>query len=153
MIKKLLNREAVFLDLESNTKDEALMEISTKLFKKGFISDKTKFLQALIYREELMNTALNNGISVPHGVSSSVIKPVISISISKEGIDWFSEDLKPVNVIFTLALQKHDKNLQIDALQMIALYAVNNRFNKEIMKAKNESEVLETFLKHYPESL
>ncbi|EFF41342.1 PTS sugar transporter subunit IIA [Mycoplasmopsis alligatoris] len=150
-LKDLLNEEAIFLDFEANSHDDAIRQISKNLKLKGFVNDEEKFFNALQYRELMMHTSLNDGIAVPHGCSSSVEKPVLAVSISKHGINWEAEDKKPAKLFFTLALKKEERDLQVEAIQAIALYSLDDQFHEKIQKATTPSKVYKILLEHFPE--
>lgn len=86
-ILNFLDKKAIFLETKAKNKDEFLIEISSLLAKNGFVKDANRFYEALKYREEQMTTSLNDGIAVPHGLSSTVTKPVVAISVIQNGID------------------------------------------------------------------
>ncbi|QDY88333.1 PTS sugar transporter subunit IIA [Mycoplasma anserisalpingitidis] len=149
-IKELLNPKSIFIDIDVNDHNHALEIIAEKLCESKFIEDKERFLNALNYRENLMSTALNDGIAIPHGISSTVIKPTISLAILKNGIDWDAEDNVKVDLIFTIVLSKEDREIQLDSIQVIADYSLDDQFHVEIMSAKTQEQAYEVLLKYFP---
>ncbi|MEE3928626.1 PTS sugar transporter subunit IIA [Mycoplasmopsis ciconiae] len=147
---KLIDKKAIYLNSTATTKDEFLREISNNLHAQTYVENAEKFYQALLYREESMLTALNGGVALPHGVSSTVIKPVIAISVLKnQGVDWNAEDHQNVKVIFTIASNKENRDIQIECLQKVALYALENNFIDEILKANTPEDVLKALKQYY----
>ncbi|UCU26937.1 PTS sugar transporter subunit IIA [Mycoplasma anserisalpingitidis] len=149
-IKELLNPKSIFIDIDVKDHNNALEIITEKLYDSKFIEDKERFLNALNYRENLMSTALNDGIAIPHGISSTVIKPTISLAILKNGIDWDAEDDVKVDLIFTIVLSKEDREIQLDSIQVIADYSLDDKFHAEIMSAKTQKQAYEVLLKYFP---
>ncbi|QZE12369.1 PTS sugar transporter subunit IIA [Mycoplasma sp. Ms02] len=149
--KELLNKDAIFLDIEEKNHDDVLLAISKRLQEKGFVEDAQRFDNALMYREELMSTCLNDGMAIPHGVSSTVIKPVISIAVLKNSVDWKAEDKEPVSLVFTIALSKEDRDLQISSVQILSLYSLDDEFHVKVLGAKTQEDVYQILLDHYPE--
>lgn len=150
VIRELLNPKSIFINIDVNDHNDALEMIAKKLYEANFIEDKTRFLNALNYRENLMSTALNDGIAIPHGISSTVIQPTISLAILKDGIDWKAEDNKKVNLIFTIVLSKEDREIQLDSIQVIADYSLDDNFHSEIMNAKTQEQAYEILVKYFP---
>ena len=87
MIKNLLSSDAVILNLKAKTKKEALNEIATHLEKNKFVSSAKDFEAGLIAREKQFSTGIGESIAIPHAQNKSVLKNVVLIARSKDGID------------------------------------------------------------------
>ncbi|UUD36596.1 PTS sugar transporter subunit IIA [Mycoplasmopsis citelli] len=136
-IKNLISEKSIFLDIVAKDHDESLLKVSQLLEKNGFVLDAQKFYEALLYRENSMPTALNGGIALPHGVSSTVVKPFISIARIKEGVDWHAEDKQDVKLLLILGTSRQERDYQIDVLQNISLWSLDNEL---IRLLQNETD-------------
>ncbi|TNK81633.1 PTS sugar transporter subunit IIA [Mycoplasmopsis pullorum] len=144
-LRKLVHADSIFLNVDVSDYQDALSFIAQKFYEKGYVEDSERFFKALMYREDVMSTALSGGIALPHGISSTVLKPTLGIFILNTGVDWNALDDQPVNVIFALALNKEDRDLQIDALQELALCSLDNNFLNDLLAAKSVDDVLNIF--------
>lgn len=68
----LITRDVVKVPLESTSKEDVFHELVDLLLKAGKISDPDKIYDALISREQLFSTALEDGIAIPHAKTEYV---------------------------------------------------------------------------------
>ena len=71
-INKLTNENLVNLNLEAESKNEALREMIKLFEKENKIESVDEFYQTLLAREEEGTTGLGRGIAIPHGKSEVV---------------------------------------------------------------------------------
>lgn len=144
-----LNKNSIFVHSNFDKKDDVLHFLSQQLKEQNFVSDEKKIYEAFLYREELMNTAIGDGIAICQALSSTVKKDTLCIlTMNNDGVnDWKAEDEKNVNLVFALVLSKNNRDLQIDTLQMISILALDNTLDNKIMKAKNADEIYEVMSK------
>lgn len=84
----LIKPENIILDLESTEKDVLFAEMVENIVNSHLSVDRKEALEALIAREDKMNTCIKSGIAVPHAMCTSVKQPVVSIGISRGGVDY-----------------------------------------------------------------
>ncbi|MCX8013327.1 MAG: PTS sugar transporter subunit IIA [Rectinema sp.] len=90
--------------------------IATILFPPGM--DRDALLDALLAREELMTTAIGNGIAIPHVRkfgSEALTEDIIAIAYLLKPIDWRAPDGKPVHTLFFVLARDEAHHLQIIA--------------------------------------
>ncbi|VEU76004.1 PTS sugar transporter subunit IIA [Mycoplasmopsis columboralis] len=140
-IKDLVSTQSIFLDVSASDHDEVLFKVSELLAKNNLVENAQKFYDALLYRENLMPTALNDGIAVPHGISSTVVKPFVSIVRLKEGVDWHAEDKQVVKLLFILGTSREERDYQIDVLQMISLWSLDDDLIQMLHTEKDPQKI------------
>ena len=86
-IMDILVRDAVILDLVSDTKDRVLEEMSGALAKAEAGIDADRLLEVLIEREALQSTGIGEGVAIPHGKLPGLDRLVASFARSVEGVD------------------------------------------------------------------
>lgn len=143
MIKKLLNEDAVILNLKATNKNAALKEIAEHLAKNNFVSDAKKFEADLNAREKQFSTGIGDNIAIPHAQSKSVKKNVVLIAKSSKGLDWDSIDGKKVNYLFSIALNDKDTDMQVDTLQELSKALINPETKTKLEKAKTKTDLLD----------
>ncbi len=91
--------------------------------------DQDALIDALLAREEVMSTAIGNGIAIPHVRkfgSESLKSDAVYIAYLFEPIDWKAPDGLPVHTLFLVLAADENSHLQI--LAQIANLASNDSF-------------------------
>lgn len=105
-------------------------------------ADKLRELKNAVYeREDTASTFLGDGIAVPHGRVYNLGDSIIIVGVSREGIDWPSED-KRANLIFLIGVDNAKVSQYLALLQKII------KWRKSLKIALNELDpkVVETQL-------
>jgi len=105
--------------------------------------DKGIIIQLLRNREELMSTAIGNGISLPHPRIPLMVgknKPIINIFFPKRTLELKSLDAKPVHTIILVISQTIKQHLSLLA-QMFFLLS-NETFQSALINRLNSQEIL-----------
>ena len=141
-IAELIHRGGVFFDVEGKTPQEVFANF-VKMIKipDGMTSDQV--YNALCAREEVLSTAVGNGIALPHA-RSSIIKNVedqqICVVYLKKPIDMQAPDEREVFVMFVLLTQNSQVHLKV-LTELAALFR-NLRFRKALETHAGEAEIL-----------
>lgn len=115
----LFNQKLIFVNQPSRTKTEIIDYMCGILQQEGYV-DHT--YRASVYdREDMGNTGLDIGIAMPHGYSQYVLKPAISLYISRETLLW---DCAEVKLIIMPALTEDWGNAFSQVYEVIAKDAV-----------------------------
>jgi len=78
--------------------------------------DRNVLLDALLSREEMMSTAIGNGIAIPHVRlfdSMSLQEDIVVVAYLFEPVDWVAPDEKPVHTLFFVLAADEARHLQI----------------------------------------
>ena len=78
--------------------------------------NKEELLNALLSREEMMSTAIGNGIAIPHVRlfdSMSLQEDIVAVAYLFEPVDWVAPDGKPVHTLFFVLAADETRHLQI----------------------------------------
>jgi mannitol/fructose-specific phosphotransferase system IIA component (Ntr-type) len=103
-LSDIFGQELIKLDLESTTKEETFEELA------GIIAgwrpefDRQEILEAVIARENLMNTAILPGVAVPHGYCNAVGGIIGAMGFSSAGIEY--DSLEPIHFVFMLVMDE-----------------------------------------------
>lgn len=129
------------IDIQSNTKDDALKELADVICKSEIIIDKKLFIRKIFEREKLMSTGIGYGIAVPHIRDKSIKNFVIALGRKKAGLEYDSIDNKPVKLIFMIgASDKQDKDY-IRVLSKLVLRLKNKNFVRQLLNARSADEI------------
>ena len=138
----LIHRGGVFFDVEGTTPQEIYKNISEKIEKpEGVTSD--LIYNALCAREQVLSTAVGNGIALPHA-RASIIKSdenqKICVVYLKKPIDMQAPDERDVFVMFILLT--HNSQVHLKVLTELAGLFRNLRFRKALESHAGEAELL-----------
>ncbi len=138
----LIHRGGVFFDIEGNTPEEVYKVISEKIEKPEDLSSE-QIYTALCAREQVLSTAVGNGIALPHA-RSAIIKSdddqKICVVYLKNPIDMQAPDEREVYVMFVLLT--HNSQVHLKVLTELAGLFRNLRFRKALESHAQEAELL-----------
>lgn len=103
-MSNLFNKNLVKINLNSSTRDEAIVELAKLIEAEGRLINYDEYVAEVFDRESKSTTGIGFGIAIPHGKSQAVQTPTIAFGRYKEGIEWESLDGEPVKIIFLLAV-------------------------------------------------
>ena len=144
-IAELFLPECMTMDLQASTKWEAIRKLSMLLLDAGRIASVEAFEQAVVVREQEVSTGVGFGVGIPHGKSSSVLKPSIAFGRSNTGIPFDAIDEQPVQLVFLLAVPELiDDREYLSNLAKLARLIVHEDFRQKLMEAGSIEDVLNT---------
>lgn len=134
----------IVAELASRTKTSVIVELAAHAQKLGLVRDETWFVGALIQRENVMPSAIGNGLAFLHTLRRNpeqVVKPFMVLGRSPVGIDFDSLDGRPTQLFFVLGLKYDELHLPWLAklVQMLALGEVI----PSLLNASSASELYE----------
>jgi nitrogen PTS system EIIA component len=95
-------------DVSGTTKTSVIIELAAHAQKLGLVRDETWFVGALIQRENVMPSAIGNGLAFLHTLRrhpEQVVKPFMALGRSRGGVDFDALDGKPTHLFFVLGLK------------------------------------------------
>jgi PTS system nitrogen regulatory IIA component len=149
----MLDERLVTLDLEGSTKTEVLSQLAQLLVDSRYLQRADSFLQRLLERENLMTTALGDGVAFPHPREPQgdlFDRPKLVVGISPQGIEYGALDAKLVHVLFLICAPDDSTHLWIMA-QLTRLFRGTNTV-EQLVKAQSRGEVI-TLLTQWDRSL
>lgn len=145
-ISDVLRNDRIELHLKSDTKEDALRELTELLYKSGALTDKDAFLNDVLARESISTTGIGNGIAIPHGKSENVLETTVAIGRCENPVEWASLDEKPVNFIVLLAVNENDRTgVHVKLLSQMARKLASEETCKRLVDAKTTEEIASIF--------
>ncbi|MCR4336721.1 MAG: PTS sugar transporter subunit IIA [Candidatus Omnitrophica bacterium] len=129
----------IHYDIPGDTREEILKSIVDVLPLPSALN-KQSFWQMLIAREQMMSTAIGNGIAIPHVRNPVVLHvdhPSITLCFLKKPVDFKAIDGKPVFILFTILSHSVKNHLAI--LSRLAFCLQNTKL-QEYLQAKAPQE-------------
>lgn len=144
---RALHKGFVLNDVEGNTKEEIIYN-SMKLISEGLAMDADVITNLLLDREELMSTAINKGIAIPHTRDFLLSRAydVVVVVYPKKPIEYGALDGEKVHSLFFLFACKDKRHLNL--LAKIAFFCHESK-NLEILKSKADKQVLLNTVKNW----
>jgi mannitol PTS system EIIA component len=142
MKSEILCENNILLNVESETKDEAIKRVGRLLVDNGYV-DK-KYIEGMIKRNEDVSTYIGNGVAIPHGMNEYVkcIKHSgIVIAQYPNGVDFGDGDI--AYLVIGIA-GKNDDHMEI--LSKIALTCQYEENVKKLVKTSNKQEIIDLIL-------
>jgi len=152
-ITELLKKDTIILNLNAKSKLEVIDELVNQLSQAGKLNDKAQFKEAILARESQGSTGIGDGVAIPHAKTSAVKEPAICFGRSTSGIDYASLDGKPAELFFMIAANEGANDLHLETLSRLATMLIDEDFRKQLLQAKDESEVLSIIDKKEMEKL
>ena len=97
-ITDLLKKDSIDLNVEASNKEEVLKKAVELMNKNGNITDKDKYLELVMKREEEGSTGIGEEIAIPHGKDDSISAPGLAAMVIPNGVDFEALDGKPVKL-------------------------------------------------------
>ncbi|MFO7659516.1 MAG: PTS sugar transporter subunit IIA [Candidatus Cloacimonadaceae bacterium] len=140
--EEYMRSENIFLDFHAENKYEAIRILSEKAKDLRLVRDARWLYEVVVAREELISTAIGNGVALlhPRHLHPSKIKsPSILFGRSDEGVDFDAPDNKPVHIFFMLLL--HNDKQHLFSLSYISKLLVNPNVLAELGTAKSIPDI------------
>ncbi len=131
-ISRFSAEELMVVDLQTTDRVGAIAALAMAMERNNFIKNSDSLISAAMDRENVMSTAMGEGLAFPHvrGVEGGAL--TLALGISKEGIDWDGEN--KVNIVFLSAIP-----VAVSAFYLRLMSGLMQSFEKEA----NRKSVLE----------
>lgn len=139
-IKKCIESSYVFLDLDSNTKDEAISEMLIKAESKGLRINIAEIIEAVYKKERILTSGLGYGVAFPHTPTDDVKEETIIFGVSKNGIDYSSLDKKPVHLLIMFLTPSISSEQYLSHLSMFTKISRLTMYIVLLIESKTEEE-------------
>lgn len=141
-ITDLLSKDAIKLNGIANSKQDAINKLVDLMAKNGNLTDKEKYTQVVLKREEEGSTGIGEGIAIPHGKTDAVSKPGLSAMVINDGVEFDSLDGQSAKLLFLIAAPNTKDNVHLDVLSRLSTLLMDTEFRKSLMEAKTPEEFL-----------
>jgi PTS system nitrogen regulatory IIA component len=137
----ILVRDAVILDVESDSKDAMLAEMARALAKSVPALDADRLHEVLVERESLQSTGIGEGVAIPHGKVPGLGDLVASFARCREGLDFASIDGQPTYLFFLLVVPEHSGGQHLKALARISRFLRDPAFRDKLSSAEELQDI------------
>lgn len=140
----MLTKDYVILDVDCNTRDDALKAISEACvkFKIIDVKDKNNLFKAFLKRETESTTGFQDGFAIPHARIKGILKPAVIFMRFKKGINWPSLDNKATKIAIAILIpEAKAATMHMDALSKLSVLIMDKKFRDTVLASKNKDEI------------
>ncbi len=127
--------ELVIPELVANNKQGLLEELAGRLSAAVPSLDRASLLRALIEREKLASTAIDQGVAIPHAKLRDLPQLVALVGRKRAGVDFDSMDGKPTHLFFVLVAPENSTGVHLKALARISRLFRDPSFRQRLLDA------------------
>lgn len=140
-ILESFSKKGIISHLDAVRRDEAIAELCELAVEQDSSLRQEVIYKAVLERENLMGTALENGVAVPHGRIAGLLKPVVVFGRSAPGIEWDSPDGQDTHLIFLILTPKENDDIQVQILRVISRMTSDSSARQDILEAEREEQI------------
>lgn len=140
-MENYLPTDRIFLDVNVNTKEEALDYIAQKAEAEGVCHSAEALNAAFEDREKQGATGLQNGFAIPHATANCIKKPAIYLLKSTQPLAWKTVDNKNVTVVIALLLPTDSPTKHLTLLSKIAALLMQPNFCDTLKDTDDASKI------------
>lgn len=141
-ITQLLSIDSIDLNAKPKDKAESVDLLVELISKTGNLTDKGKFKQAVLKREQLGTTGIGGFIAIPHGKSDAVKTTSLSAMVVKDGVDYESMDGDVTKLFFLIGVSDSSDNEHLHVLSSLSTMLMDDDFKNKLIDAKTPEEFL-----------
>ena len=152
----LLSTDRIALGAQVSDKEQAIDKLVELQMAGGCIDDREAYRKAILAREEMSSTAIEQGIAVPHAKSDAVSAPSLAAMTLTQGVDYGAMDGQPSDLFFMIAAP-FNGDLHLEILSRLMVLLMDGEFVKALRSAADAQQfmaVIDRFEKEkYPQEV
>lgn len=135
--------ELIFPDLVGTDRPGILRVLAEGMARNGVISDTESLYRHLVEREELGSTAIGSGVAIPHCKMDNLKDVVVAVGLSREGVEFESEDGTPVRLFFLVVSPSDKPAAHLRSLAAISKWVKADRHVERLLELDEPDEIWE----------
>lgn len=149
-LSEVVKLECCEVDFQAEDKNDALLKIASLLKRSRELRDVSEenIYAALKAREDMGSTGFNRGIAIPHCQLEGVENFIISIAISKKGINFDSLDKKKTKIFITIIGPKGDSKEHLKLLATTSHILKEPGVVENLIQTTSKINLYEEFLRN-----
>jgi len=153
-IYEILDKSCCSISLEGRNKNAILRELAELAVKNSEISvfSIENIYDLLIKREEEGSTGFGEGVALPHIRLKGIKDMFVLIAVSKHGVDFDAIDKKKVKLFFLIIAPEEKVTEHVQVLAGISRALSSGNLKNELLAAKSQGVLYETFLRSVHQS-
>lgn len=104
--------------------------------------DREQMIRDVFEREEKSSTGIGKGVAIPHARTRGVPTTTVAVGISRNGVDFESEDGKPCHLVFLIIAPEKESTKYLKALSAVAMLCNDSDRVRRLVEARSKHDVL-----------
>ena len=114
----------------------------TKLMaERKIITDERRVQKVIWERENIMSTAIGEGVALPHARLRNLKEPILCFFRLKSAINFESPDNIPVQLLFLELTDKNDDGMQLNLIAQVARFISSKENRQKLLECQKEEEI------------
>lgn len=135
--------DSINLDLKSKNKNSVIKELYENIKATGLVKNAELGFSDVCAREEMGSTGIGKGVALPHAKTKAVDELIITLGVSKNGIEYGALDEENVRIFFMFLCPEDRTQEYLKVLARISRWIKEESFRENLLKAKFNEEVIE----------
>ncbi len=123
------------LFLSSSSKEEVLKKLVDSVATRSKITEKDRFYQAIVDRENLVSTGVGMGVAIPHAKLNVCQDFFIAVAVLEKGLEWNAIDDSLVRLVFLIGGPENRQTEYLKILSLITSAMRDEHLRKRLMTA------------------
>ena len=142
-LTEYITPQHVKIGLDGVGKGDVIEELVELLVETNDVSDADAIYDAVMKREGEGSTGLEKGVAIPHAKSDAVKRLSIVVGISRDGIEFDSQDGKPAHLFFLMVAPTSESGPHVQAIAKIVKMIKLDKVRERLVKAKKPEDVVD----------
>jgi len=138
---EFFSRRSIMDQLKSKDRNSVIRELCELAVEEENTLEVEAVVSAVLKREEIIGTAIEEGLALPHARLALLTKPVIIFGRSLAGIDWNSPDGHKSHFIFLILTPETNDDSQVQILRAIAKTFNDEKLRHQMIKSSDTQEL------------
>ena len=135
-LEDLLTTNLFLPSLQSDSREGVIHELVAAAASAVNI-DEERVVEAVLKREAMIGTGLGDEIAIPHVRVSGLMRPVLVVGHSENGVDFGGPDDLPARLIFLLLMPEKEMTSQVQIMAQIARFFGNDQAREAIYESRS----------------
>ncbi len=140
---KQLDEHSIRLDINARNKAKIFSVLVDALIESGQVDPELPALEEVIRREEVLSTAVGNGVALPHARLDNYKGFALAFGRPVKPVDMGAVDGRPADLFFLLIADRHDPSSIVRILGRLARLCDDEEVRQGLRGAKTPAEVID----------
>ncbi len=140
-IVDIVRPELVVAELTATDKPAIIEELAAYLAKVVPTLDRATLARALVEREKLASTAIDQGVAIPHAKLPNLPHLIACVGRKTAGVDFESMDGRLTHLFFVLVAPENSTGVHLKALARISRLFREPSFRERLMAAPDAGAI------------
>ena len=142
ILEKIISIERVKIWDADIDKWTAIDDLADLISSSSDGAERDSLIDDVLEREYKGSTGIGKGIAIPHARTTGVKSLVGALGISRQGIDFESDDGEPCHMVFLILAPPEESTAYLKALSAVAFIGKDEAIMSRLMSASSPGDVI-----------